>query len=630
MTTEPSQKLSLGTLKKLVSPALVGSVVLLSSLLPVSAKTARLVAGKEGPTMRGKTMQPPQKGAIRASNNKVIKVTLQVTDGEANEQKNKQKLTRIGLVMIGLSVLYGLMSSAKPSAPPADEDLEDLSLLAPKHISRGQRVEQESEDFVPVRAARSPAGTSQSGRNRAEIDRGDDLFADEVASSKPARTSPASARRTVEEFSSTDAEAHRLPPTGESDAASAAKRKDGDRNRRKAAKLVEDAPPLAAVIPSPADSQLGSPPLGEVEPEDEEDKPLVTASNSRGEESGSKSPMGFLSKFFQKPGGGRPAEIATALQPNHASADAALEERYRVLSAQLLLDSMPLGTFPDAIIDKVMHLLGNADLRGTGISAGGAGVATVPHLQEAMELAGLSLNQAAEAYADVANALLVSIVDSAVDAADRKDDAGALAALENAAKFIVESGRVYNAVTPGANIAPIQYNGRARGSKLEDLYYRYSKAGTDMGSLLSGFLGGPEGESAAATAETNAEERAEQLASLQFYFNIKEKRRSGIEQRIMRESMMDMTKSVGKLQSGEGGGEGMDSLAQLLDGMLGKGGDGAQMPRFPAPDMLQGLGAEAAGMGLPDFSKLSPEEAAALSKDALSAVSNPLISFSRR
>jgi hypothetical protein len=95
--------------------------------------------------------------------------------------------------------------------------------------------------------------------------------------------------------------------------------------------------------------------------------------------------------------------------------------------------------------------------------------------------------------------------------------------------------------------------------------------------------------------------------------------------------MMDMAKSVGKLQSGEGGdGEGMDSLAQLLDGMLGKGGDGAQMPGFPAPDMLQEMGAEAAGMGLPDFSKLSPEEAAALSKDALSAVSNPPILISCR
>jgi hypothetical protein len=92
-----------------------------------------------------------------------------------------------------------------------------------------------------------------------------------------------------------------------------------------------------------------------------------------------------------------------------------------------------------------------------------------------------------------------------------------------------------------------------------------------------------------------------------------------------------MAKNMGKLQSGEGGGgEGMDSLAQLLDGMLGKGGDGAQMPGFPAPDMLQGLGADAAGMGLPDFSKLSPEEAAALSKDALSAVNNHLILFSRR
>jgi hypothetical protein len=345
--------------------------------------------------------------------------------------------------------------------------------------------------------------------------------------------------------------------------------------------------------------------------------------SGKGEEGGSKSPMGFLSKFFQKPGGGRPADIVAALQPKQASADADKEERFRVLTAQLLLDSMPLGTFPDTVVDSVMRVLGDADLRGTGISAGGGGVATVAHLQEAVQLAGMSINQAAEAYADVANALLVSIVDSAVDAADHKDDAGALASLENAARFIVESGKVYNAVTPGANIAPIQYNGRARGGKLEDLYYRYAKAGTDMGSLLSGFLGGQEGAAPAAAAES-PEERAEQLASLQFYFNIKEKRRDGIEQRIMRESMMDMAKSVGKLQSGGGGGEeGMDSLAQLLDGMLGKGGDAAQVPGFPSSDMLQGYSAEAAKMGLPDFSKLSPEEAAALSKDALSAVSLP-------
>lgn len=139
--------------------------------------------------------------------------------------------------------------------------------------------------------------------------------------------------------------------------------------------------------------------------------------------------------------------------------------------------------------------------------------------------------------------------------------------------------------TPNAQIEPIQYNGKANKGKLENLYYYYAKSATDMKSVMGlfGELGGnqvdtgTDGDTADPVA--SAADKTDRLGKIQFLFNIKEGKRSSIEQRITREVMMDMTKEfsagggdMSKMMEAISGGKGSPDLDAIMGQVMGTGG----------------------------------------------------------
>jgi hypothetical protein len=134
--------------------------------------------------------------------------------------------------------------------------------------------------------------------------------------------------------------------------------------------------------------------------------------------------------------------------------------------------------------------------------------------------------------------------------------------------------------------------------------------------------------------QANDEEHQERLASLQFLFNIKDNRRQCIEQRLLRESMMDAMRGFGDQPSllgqnydgqsmgaaGERGADDFKALSQMLNSMP-SGDVLAAAPRGAAgaldPSTVQRALAE---MGMPDLSKMGAAEAAGLSKEVVGQV----------
>jgi hypothetical protein len=130
---------------------------------------------------------------------------------------------------------------------------------------------------------------------------------------------------------------------------------------------------------------------------------------------------------------------------------------------------------------------------------------------------------------------------------------------------------------------------------------------------------GQDAEAAAKKAQDSAADKLERLGKLQVVFNIKEAKRSSLEQKAMREMFMNMTK-------GEGGG-GLGDLKGMFDALQGGGGDG-KMPDMDALNaMLGGAGGGAGGGmpgGIPDLGNMDPAEVQAMSNDAISALKQAL------
>jgi hypothetical protein len=324
----------------------------------------------------------------------------------------------------------------------------------------------------------------------------------------------------------------------------------------------------------------------------------------------------LLDRIFSKPGGGRPTEMNTALRsPDDPSHD------YRVLVASALSSYVPAssgGVFSGTVRSE------DAD--------GGSAA-----LLQSREECGLTEQDAANAFAEVANAMLVTVIDRAVGTLAKskgsdEENKATLDALEDVADFIGGAGSIFVQTVPGAVIEPVVYNGKAKKGDLENLYLAYMRESMSLDSILSvaGLAGqqgkdqeqGQDVEEAAKKAQDSAADKLERLGKLQVVFNIKEAKRSSLEQKAMREMFMNMAK-------GEGGGGGLGDLKGMFDALQGGGSGDGKMPDMDALNAMLGGGAgggAGGGMpgGMPDIGNMDPAEVQAMSNDAISAVRSSL------
>jgi len=127
----------------------------------------------------------------------------------------------------------------------------------------------------------------------------------------------------------------------------------------------------------------------------------------------------------------------------------------------------------------------------------------------------LETRDVAEAFADVANAMIVSLSDRAVDILDNRAklppqevEAASVAAVTVLADFALSAAAIFGRALPGVVIenGGIKYNGKAKKGKLETLFYNLLKKGTGMDSLKAMLSGAGGSDSAAEETLRQAEE----------------------------------------------------------------------------------------------------------------------------
>ena len=360
--------------------------------------------------------------------------------------------------------------------------------------------------------------------------------------------------------------------------------------------------------------------FAENDEEDDDDDDLFASSNRSGAVPNAASALqsapapapapkkkNLLSRIFSKPGGGRPTDLGVALkEEDEASAS------FRNTVASALGSYVPEEIFHDwdlSVIDRSYSEEKKA-----------------AELKDELETSGMEEQEAADAFAEVANAMLATMTDRAAAALKEKDTEKTLEYLDDLADFVGGAGAVFSATVPGAVIEPVQYNGKTRKGQIENLYLEYLKSTMSLESLMGmmgGLMGGGEegivdataADPAKVAAAEKATEREGKIGRLQQAFAIKEKKKANLESKVMKDLFMNMAK----------GGEGMPNLGGLMEGLMGgSGGDPAAME-----EMLKSMGGEG-GMpdfsnlpdfeGMPDMGNMSEEEVQAMSKDAVGAV----------
>ncbi len=309
---------------------------------------------------------------------------------------------------------------------------------------------------------------------------------------------------------------------------------------------------------------------------------------------------GIFDRIFSKPGGNR----ETNLQQVLAVDDETSEFRSRVAIALLSYIPAMQELFP--YLDNSKNLMNDEE--------------RIQYLDEYKDAnSDIDIQVLANGYADVASAMLVSLVDNCVLLYDNyektkksnDDDSELLASIDTLGDYIRGAGTIFTQVVPGTVIEPVLYNGKCKSNKLEGVYYRYALAANNISNML-GLLGGQEGAGSGEDVTNNPEAlileaRNDKLPLVQQVLNIKEGKRANIESKIMREMMMSMTK-------GEGGGNLGDMFAALSGG--GAGGAGG-MGDVNMEELMKNLG----GMdGDIDPKNMDPAQMEAMSKDAIDSV----------
>lgn len=217
------------------------------------------------------------------------------------------------------------------------------------------------------------------------------------------------------------------------------------------------------------------------------------------------------------------------------------EAVFRQAATAVLARSAPPGAFsvpePKALAEASITL---EDFEGEAGQEASEKV-TVMTLKELSESAGFSMTETAEAVADVVNAMVVTLVDSAVDGMNSKDDASTSDAVDALLSYMDGAGKLFGSLCPGVELSPpIKYNGSARKGKLEKVFEAAARGALKLGD--DGQMG--------------------KLDRLQDMFSIKEGKANSITQKIMMDLMM-------KMMSGEGSDGDMAGFEKMMQSMGG-------------------------------------------------------------
>ena len=151
-----------------------------------------------------------------------------------------------------------------------------------------------------------------------------------------------------------------------------------------------------------------------------------------------------------------------------------------------------------------------------------------------LQAAGLGLDAAANAFADVVNAGLIPLVDAAVPSL-KQGDAESLPPLSNVVRVAAVAGLAFEelGLVPFAG-TPVVYEGRASRSQLQSLFARYAAAGVAAGLDEEGGV----------TEEGEAVDLAA-VDTLQALFQISDKQADRLAQQVVTKLVQQMMEKAG-------------------------------------------------------------------------------------
>ena len=161
----------------------------------------------------------------------------------------------------------------------------------------------------------------------------------------------------------------------------------------------------------------------------------------------------------------RPTDLAQALQGS----------AFRAQLAEALLDAAPVGTFPGEVVSVISDALIESDVPHLP-QPGGA--QQMQQLLAAVRVEWLQAPRPAESFARVVNALVVVLVDKAVETVkEGRQVEETVAALTDLADLIQHAEILYTRLIPAQiELLFLQYHGRAKRSYLEEVYGRFLAA----------------------------------------------------------------------------------------------------------------------------------------------------------
>jgi hypothetical protein len=275
---------------------------------------------------------------------------------------------------------------------------------------------------------------------------------------------------------------------------------------------------------------------------------------------------GIFDRIFQKRSTSRPTDIAEVLRVQDTASS------FRVAIATILTAYLPQGSgiFPDVEVGGVFSYPIDEDIL---FESEEKRISILTSLKNDLEL---QSKEAAEAFADVTNAMLVTLTDNCVDMLDKNgkisEDAEASVgvALDTLTDFAISAAGLFGQLLPGIIIEDggIKYNGKAQRGKLETLFSCLMKGGMDLKALANMMKDDGEPD---ANSEVDMEKRSGRIQCLQHIFSISEGKRGSLEQKAMKDMIMTMVGS-------EGAGSDFAGMLGNMGGIGGMGGGPGASP----------------------------------------------------
>ena len=563
------------------------------------------------PPKSSKTISSPEKSTVKQSNNarqsSKTKQTPKVAEVELVIQKKgglNSQLSRVGFVLVGVSTVGTLLSGddKKKAKKSAVVKQPKKSVMKPT-INWPIEIDEEEPEVLPPK--KKPPTIPRRVRNglnaRNALPTAEDLFPNSEEADLFFEVKPEDADLGDDDVSENVVKKSKkisLPPS---------KMKRVEISEESLESDVEEADRIKEAIINKAPEKS----LPQAEP----------------------AKKSIFDRIFQKRSTSRPTDLRDVLRVEDAAssfraATATVLTFYLPSRLKAFSDVEPGGMLSYSVDEKALS--DSEDMR----------VSTLMSLKNDLAL---EPKEAADAFADVTNAMLVSLTDVCVDSLDIKSksteetEKATILALNTLADFALAAGTLFGKILPGVIVEDggIKYNGKAQKAKLETLYYNAMIA-DDQSGLISNLMkgltaaaaAGEEGAEAAPFEEpdTEALERESalqdtRLQCLQQLFAISEGKRGSLESKATNYKIMNM-------MGGQGKGGNLD-LSALMGNMGKKGPMGMGMGPEGMPDM-SGMGdidqatfdkmmkeaAKNAGTeGVPD-----PVEMAAMMKDAVAGM----------